>query len=67
MLWSNRLNKTGQIKQILHCNFAKVTKWFYENYMMLSQGKCHFMTQSAFTCSKLTIEILKKGVKYVQS
>ena len=24
-------------------------------------------TQSAFTCSKLTIETLKQGVKYVQS
>ena len=25
------------------------------------------VTQSAFTCSKLTIEMLKQGVKYVQS
>ena len=24
-------------------------------------------TQSAFTCSKLTIETIKQGVKYVQS
>ena len=22
-----------EIKQILHCDFEKVTKWFYENYM----------------------------------
>ena len=27
----------------------------------------HIMTQPAFTCSKLTIEILEQGVKYVQS
>ena len=26
-----------------------------------------FTTQSAFTCSELTIETLEKGVKYVQS
>ena len=25
------------------------------------------LTQAAFTCSKLTIETLEKGVKYVQS
>ena len=22
-----------EIKQILHCDFEKITKWFYENYM----------------------------------
>ena len=26
-----------------------------------------FKTQSTFTCSKLTIETLEQGVKYVQS
>ena len=40
---------------------------FAENY----RGR-HFAvnlddTQSAFTCSKLTIETLQQGVKYVQS
>ena len=37
----------------------------------LSEGFCRSewkeSTQPAFTCSKLTIEILEKGVKYVQS
>ena len=32
-----------EIKQIIHCDFEKVAKWFYESYMMLNQGKCHIM------------------------
>ena len=28
---------------------------------------CYLVTQSAFTCSKLTIRTLEQGVKYVQS
>ena len=35
--------KLDEINHILHCDFEKVTKWFYENYMVLNQGKCHFM------------------------
>ena len=30
-------------------------------------GKAHCCVLAAFTCSKLDIEILKQGVKYVQS
>ena len=33
--------KLEEIKQIVHYNFEKVTKWFYGNYMVLNQGKCH--------------------------
>ena len=29
--------------------------------------KCKSRTQPAFTCSKLTIETIEQGVKYVQS
>ena len=29
--------------------------------------KYKYITQSVFTCSKLTIEALEQGVKYVQS
>ena len=32
-----------------------------------SVGSLSITTQPAFTCSKLTIEILEQGVKYVQS
>ena len=33
----------------------------------LKYNQVGYATQSAFTCSKLTIETLKQGVKYVQS
>ena len=32
-----------QVKQTLRQNFEIVTKWFYENYMVLNSGKCYFM------------------------
>ena len=35
--------KLEEIKQILHSDFEKVTKWFYENYMALNRSKCNFM------------------------
>ena len=50
-----RLNKTGQIKQILHCDFEKVTKWSYENYIVLRRGKCHFMCLGRSTENKTFI------------
>ena len=27
-------------------NFAIISKWFYENYMLLNPDKCHFLTLS---------------------
>ena len=35
--------KLEEIKRSLHCDFKKVTKWFYENNMVFIQGKCYFM------------------------
>ena len=32
-----------EVKQTLRGDFQIVTKWFYENYMILNSGKCHFM------------------------
>ena len=32
-----------EIKHTLYSDFEKVKKWIYENYMVLNQGKCHFM------------------------
>ena len=31
------------VKSNLQVNFAIMQKWFYENYMVLNSGKCHFM------------------------
>ena len=39
------------------------------NLFLYADDKClvYQSTQSEFTCSKLTIETLEQGVKYVQS
>ena len=61
----NDPKETGRMKQVKEdsskfcislCLLTYLTKLF--NYSK--------STQSAFTCSKLTIEILEQGVKYVQ-
>ena len=31
------------VKQTLRGDFQIVTKWFYENNVVLNSGKCHFM------------------------
>ena len=36
-------NNLEEVKQTLRGDFQIVTKWFYENYMILNSGKCHFM------------------------
>ena len=47
--------KLEEIKQIIHYDFEKVAKWFYESYMMLNQGKCHFMCLERNTENKASI------------
>ena len=32
-----------EVKQTLRRDFQIVIKWFYENYMILNSGKCHFI------------------------
>ena len=36
-------NNLKEVKHTLRGDFQIVTKWFYENYMGLNSGKCHFM------------------------
>ena len=36
-------NNLEEVKQTLRGDFQIVTKWFFENYMVLNSGKCHFM------------------------
>ena len=38
-----------------------------EDLVELHSFDCYIRIQQAFTCSKLTIEILEQGVKYVWS
>ena len=43
----NGLNCSGnslkEVKLTLLGDIQIVTKWFYENYMVLNSGKCHFV------------------------
>ena len=39
-------NNLEEVKQTLRGDFQIVTKWFYEKYMVLNSGKCHFMCLS---------------------
>ena len=36
-------NNLKEVKQTQGRDFQTVTKWFYENYVVLHSGKCHFM------------------------
>ena len=36
-------NDLEKVKQTSRQDFEIVTKWFYENYMVLNSGKCHFI------------------------
>ena len=46
-------NNLQEVKQTLRGNFQIVTKWFYENYMVLNSGKCHFMCPGKNTEKKI--------------
>ena len=46
---------------------AHIVKKMYRNPISICFKKTTFPSQQTFTCSKLTIERLDKGVKYVQS
>ena len=38
------LYNLDSIKTHLNKNFKQITNWFYDNYMILNPGKCHYMT-----------------------
>ena len=49
-----------------NCDFEKVTKWFYQNYLVLNQGKCHFMHLGRNTKNKTFVfknKIMRNSVK----
>ena len=43
----NTLHTSGynlkEVKEVLLNDLNKVAEWFFENYMVLNAGKCHFM------------------------
>ena len=55
-----------EVKEVLLNDLNKVTEWFFENYMVLNAGKCHFMCLSKNTENETSIfkyTIMDKTVK----
>ena len=53
-------NDLEKVKQTLRQDFEIVTKWFYEKYLVLNSGKCHFMCLGQNTVNKhLSMTLLK--------
>ena len=48
-------NDLEKVKQTLRQDFEIVTKWFYENYMVLNSGKCHFMCLGQNTVNEIFV------------
>ena len=69
------LRPESLLKEISSRNNHTVVLWFYEGVMSLKQNQqklinqdlVQIKSQPAITCSKLAIETVEKGVKYVQS
>ena len=69
------LRPESLLKEISSRNNHTVVLWFYEGVMSLKQNQqklinqdlVQIKSQPAITCSKLAIETLEKGVKYIQS
>ena len=59
-------NDLEKVKQTLRKNFEIVTKWFYENYMVLNSGKWHFMclgqnaVNETFVCDNIEMKSSKE-------
>ena len=52
----------------ISCEYCEIFQNISERLLLVQESlnhRCH--TQSAITCSKLTVETLEPGVKYVQS
>ena len=47
--------------------FLRTVNFFYEKFNDISCSEYLLISQPTVTCSKLTIENLDQGVKYVQS
>ena len=54
------------MKTLVSQDFEIVTQWFYENYMVLNSGKCHFMcigqntVNETFACDKIEMKNSKE-------
>ena len=59
-LYSSEKNANIVINRLRH-NFAILSEWFYENYMVINPDKCYFLTvvfnepfpEFSFNCTKI--------------
>ena len=49
----NSVSDLEKVKQTLRQDSQIITKWFYENYMVLNSGKCHFMCLGQNTVNEI--------------
>ena len=51
----NSVSDLEKVKQTLRQDSQIVTKWFYENYMVLNSEKCHFMCLGQNTVNEIFV------------
>ena len=51
----NSVSDLEKVKQTLRQDSQIITKWFYENYMVLNSGKCHFMCLGQNTVNEIFV------------
>ena len=49
-----------KLKKVLVEYFHAVINWFYENYIILNTGKCHYMCMGKDVCDHETLQILSQ-------
>ena len=57
-----------EVKNVLPAEFKGVRRWFYENYMTLNAGKCHFLCFQKYTANETSIfknSVMKHSKKYL--
>ena len=51
----NSVSDLEKVKQTLRQDSQIITKWFYENYMVLNSEKCHFMCLGQNTVNEIFV------------
>ena len=61
--------KKESLAQVLPCEFGEISKnvFCYRTPPVAASDALRLRSQQTFTCSKLTIERLEKGMRYLQS
>ena len=51
----NSVSDLEKVKQTLREDSQIITKWFYENYLVLNSGKCHFICLGQNTVNEIFV------------